>query len=488
MQAQFQLKLLSFLLVLSFLACNLPNQIIEESPPQAEPAEVTASEEAVSAPTASSASSQDLPTNLIQPEDLTYLGAFRLPDGGDEATTWEYGGQALAFNPNGDPGGEVDGFPGSLFGSGHDIWNYVSEVSIPAPLITRDIEQLPIATTLQDFQDVSGGLFNGFEEMPRVGLEALPPMGEQSVPKLYLAWGTHHHDEGSPSDAPTHAWCDLDLANPNTQGAWRVGDESLYSVNGYMFQIDHAWADTYLGGAQLATGRYRDGGWSGKGPTLFAIAPWDEGNPPDPSSRLTSQTLLRYSMWDDPESNTLRGYHDADEWEGGAWLTSGDETAVIIVGSKGGGDYWWYGYASPNGDGMPCPAIDPLEGVVCFNADGTPCAEEASSHCEGYLEESKGCWSSRFDAQILFYNPEDFAAVLASDLEPFEPQPFAVLDIDEFLYLDPPEWDQANLGLGDQRRYRLGEIAYDREHGFLYIVERYADGAKPVVHVWSIQP
>jgi len=305
---------------------------------------------------------------------------------------------------------------------------------------------------------------------------------------LYLAWGTHHHDEGSPSDAPTHAWCDLDLADPNTRGAWWVGDESLYSVNGYLFQIDPVWANAYLGGAQLATGRYRDGGWSGKGPTLFALAPWEEGNPPNPGSQLTAQTLLRYSMWEDPETNTLMNYHDSDEWEGGAWLTAGDSNAVIFVGTKGSGDYWWYGYASPNGDGMPCPAIDPLEGAMCFDRSGMPCADAITEHCEGYLEESKGWWSSRFDAQIIFYNPEDFAAVLAGDLQPHDPQPYAVLDIDEHLYLDPPEWDEANLGLGDQRRYRIGEMAYDREHGFLYILERFADDAKPVVHVWSIQP
>lgn len=488
MQIRSRLKLLGISIALSLLACNLPKQEMEVDPPPEVPSTITASNEEQTEPTTISNPSQELPSNLIQPSELTYLGAFRLPDGGSDATTWEYGGQALAYNPDGDPGGDEDGFPGSLFGSGHDVWNYIAEVSIPAPIVTEDIEQLPIATTLQDFQDVRGGLFDGFEEMPRVGLEVLPPMGEQASPKLYLSWGTHHHDEGSPSDAPTHAWCDLNLANPNTQGAWWVGEESLYSVNGYLFQIDPAWANAYLGGAQLATGRYRDGGWSGKGPTLFALAPWEDGNPPNPGSRLSSQTLLRYSMWEDPEINTITGYRDADEWEGGAWLTSVNRTAVIFVGTKGGGDYWWYGYSSPNGDGMPCPAIDPLEGAMCFNADGTPCAEASTTNCEGYLEESKGWWSSRFDAQIVFFKPEDFAAVLAGDLQPHDPQPYAVLDIDEHLYLDPPEWDAANLGLGDQRRYRIGEMAYDREHGFLYILERFADGAKPVVHVWSIQP
>jgi hypothetical protein len=42
------------------------------------------------------------------------------------------------------------------------------------------------------------------------------------------------------------------------------------------------------------------------------------------------------------------------------------------------------------------------------------------------------------------------------------------------------------LGSGDQRRYRIGDAAFDRENGFLYILELFTDEAKPVVHVWSI--
>ena len=63
-------------------------------------------------------------SGLIQPGDLTYLGAFRLPDmapGTPATMTWEYSGQALTYRPNGDPGGEGDGYPGSLFGAGHDV-------------------------------------------------------------------------------------------------------------------------------------------------------------------------------------------------------------------------------------------------------------------------------------------------------------------------------------------------------------------------------
>lgn len=85
-----------------------------------------------------------------------------------------------------------------------------------------------------------------------------------------------------------------------------------------MFEIPRAWADAHLGGATLATGSFRDGGWPGKGPTVFADGPWLKGNPPVAGSHLNAHTLLLYSAWDDPEENTLNNYHDSDEWEGGA--------------------------------------------------------------------------------------------------------------------------------------------------------------------------
>jgi len=428
--------------------------------------------------------------DLLQPEDLTYLGAFRLPEragGAPDEQSWEYSAQALTYWPDGDSGGGGDGYPGSLFGTGHDVWNYVSEISIPAPSTSRDLETLEFATTIQGFYDVRAGLFDGLSEMPRVGLQYLPAQSGQTSAKLHMTWGAHHHDEGSPSDTPSHAWCDLDLSEPNTQGAWWIGDESLYRVNGYIFEIPQEWAAAHLDGERLATGRYRDGGWSGMGPNIFAYGPWIDGSPPISGTHLTARTLLSYSFADG--EYMLDNYHDSDEWEGGAWLTAGERSAVVFVGTKGGGDYWWYGFSSPDGDGMPCPFIpDPGVGIVrCYNSsDGSDCVPELIN-CEGYAEESRGWWSSRFDAQMIFYDPADFAAVLNGTMEPYEPQPYARLDIDEHLFFLAATVGAVDCGTGDQRKCRLGEVAYDRERGFLYVLERFADDSTPVVHVWQVQ-
>jgi hypothetical protein len=137
---------------------------------------------------------------------------------------------------------------------------------------------------------------------------------------------------------------------------------------------------------------------------------------------------------------------------------------------------------------MPCPYIPPpgSEDIVrCYRADGTDCSGPELD-CTGYALESKGWWSSRWDAQIMFYSPEDFASVQNGTMQPFEPQPYAVLDIDEQLFLDPPAETEVDCGAGNQRKCRLGEVAYDRERRFLYILERFADESKPVIHVWQV--
>jgi len=42
------------------------------------------------------------------------------------------------------------------------------------------------------------------------------------------------------------------------------------------------------------------------------------------------------------------------------------------------------------------------------------------------------------------------------------------------------------LGTGVQRRFRLGDVTFDRANGLLYVLELFADGAKPVVHAWRV--
>lgn len=429
--------------------------------------------------------------------DLEYIGAFRLPGGEDRPQTFAYGGNAMTFNPDGDSSGAQDGFPGSLFVMGHDRiaygdvpdGNQVAEINIPAPVISRNIEELNTAEFIQNFANVTVGHFTDLEEIPKVGMQYLnrPETG----PKIHIAWGQHLQ----PQDIASHGWFNPTLLNPDFQGTWFIGNQDLYSVNGYMFEIPASWADAYTGGRYLATGRMRDGGQGGMGPTIFAYRPWGpDGSPISSGAHLEEVTLLLYENAYNTEEivRAMNGYQHPDSWEGGAWLTtSSGKQAVLFAGTKSNGDKYWYGYIHPDGPQYACEDAHITDFPTCRMADGSICPQQDFSGCcdaeAGSCVSNRGWWPTRFDAEFILFDPADLAKVAAGQLESWQPQPYATIDIDEYLYLNPPERDLIELGWGDQRRSRIGDISYDRQNGLLYVLELYADGAKPVVHVWRIR-
>jgi hypothetical protein len=431
----------------------------------------------------------------VSPSDLEYLGAFRLPRDGTRPLTFEYGGNAMTFRPGGDPSGGADGFPGSLFVTGHDRMPYgelpdggrVAEVKIPAPVVSRDLEALPEAGLLQGLTEVTGGLFTGIDEIPRLGMQYLDR--PETGPLVHLAWGEHLPP---PPYRPTHAWFSPDLSNPRPRGAWFLGALSPYAVNGYMLEIPAAWADANVSGRVLGTGRYRDGGLAGMGPALFAYRPWLDaaGTPPAPGATLPVSTLLLYASTLDTErvERCLVGTQHADTWEGAAWLTTASgRSAVLFAGTKGIGDRFWYGFLHPAGPDLPCVAGDFVnEYTTCRKADGTPCPTSEMVECADHTS-SRGWWSSRFTGRLVFYDPADLARVAAGSMEPWAPQPYAFLDVDPYLYLNPSHVDLADIGPGVQQRFRLGDVTFDRRNGLLYLLELYADEARPVVHVFRVR-
>lgn len=390
----------------------------------------------------------------LRPSDLVYRGAFRLP-GESGGSSWEWSGDGLAYCADGDPGGAGDGYPGSLFGIGHDWQHYVSEVSIPAPVVSADKDpaDLPRARTLQPFADVRGDLYPDLgTEIRRSDVEYLPAQGGQSSGKLYLGWGRHmQQDERN----ATHMWCQTDLSDPRPRGPWSVGGLEDYLTCDYLFTVDPAWAATNAPGKLLATGRFRDGGQAGMGPSILAIAPWQSGNPPAPGTRLPAVTLLRYDSVYTGAEHILDGYHHSDEWSGAAWLASAGgsgKSAVVFAGTKGTGDCW-YGFS----DGTVWPDEPPYPPVP---PDG-----------------DRGWWSTGFQGQLLFYDPADLAAVARGDLAADRPQPYAVLDLDPHLY----------HVTGEQQKYHAGALTFDRQHGRLFLIEPLADGERSIVHVWSLR-
>ena len=381
----------------------------------------------------------------VLPEDLVYVGAFRVPDveTGSFIKSWNYGGHSMAYYPQGNPDGPDDGYPGSIFAVGHAWEHQISEIDIPVPIISeiKNLDDLNTAKTLQSFIDI---MDVSDLEIPRTGLACLPPQGAQTTPKLYFCWGYHMQD--GPPDL-THGWCEPNLSDSRIQKGWYLAGLPSHiqnmSTNDYMCEIPSRWADAHTPGMRLATGRFRDGGWSGQGPALFAIGPWNQGNPPPPGIPLQNVPLILYSSTYiyGSDNHAMDDYHHSDEWSGVSWITTGTKSAVVFVGTKGYGDCW---YGNPDGPCMDC--------------------------------ENRGWWSDEFRGQIIFYDTSELADVANGIMQPWKPQPYASIDIDRYLFSIR----------SNQQKYHVNASCFDPLHGFLYVFEHRADGDKPLVHVWKI--
>lgn len=399
--------------------------------------------------------------DLLSPGALSYRGAFRLPD------EFLWGGEAMAFHPNGDGGqsgsGSGDGYPGSLFVT--DVnqreHGYVGEVSIPAPVIStsRNWDELPLAQILRQPVDIRPANVNGWGDYIDIWRTGLAFQTEEN--RLYGAWSVHYTVTGE-----KHAClscCDAtNLSGSAKQGAWYLGDPGVPPVDAmvgdYLFTVPVSWAAMNTAGRSLITGRCRDGGLSGLGPTLYAVAPVGT-TPPAANTVRPVTTLLEYGPVSASDyhhfPNSIDGYLLSDAWRDAAWITAGSQNSVIIMGNKARGDNW-YGYM---GEHM---AHDWVIADV-------PYPEFYETDPDG-----KGWKAHNFIPMAILFDPADLAAVARGAIPSSQPQPYAAIRFDPGIF-----WSA-------DREIRT--ISYDQRNGYLYVLEfdRTREGAL-IVHVWDVK-
>ncbi len=394
------------------------------------------------------------PSPLITATDLAYRGAFAYPAGDD----WAYSGHAVAYYPDGDPGGPGDGFPGSLYAAAHDQLDLVGEMSIPAPVVTSDFSSLPQATVLRSLTDVTEGLLGAVCSACGTcecatwevdGLEYLP--GKEKI-----AWNLRDWYNVGGEDLESLGWSDLDLTGAS--GVWHIGPRPnlvppqefhCAKTSNYLFKAPEDVASQHLGGKSLISGNHRLSGSPGgaQGPSMYAMAPWEDGNPPINGQDLDAMALVYYP-WNlactenDFGACLFPGYRVDDDWGGGAWIEAGGKAGVLIAGRKGLGDNC-YGIA-----GEDCPPS------ICAPGE-------------------HGWHSDPYEPQILFYDPSQIAEVAAAARQPWDVLPYEV-------YRPMAEVFDPDCG-------RLRGVAYDPERQLIYVTERSAGPfGETVVHVWEV--
>ena len=400
----------------------------------------------------------------LYPKDLKYLGAFRLPEGSN-GTDWSYSGNAMTYFPKGDPQGKKDGFPGSLFATGNDTHLFVSEISIPTPKISKNkrVGELNTAKTLQPFTNVFKDVVD-YLEQPRVGLCYLAPQSKFGKGKIHFSLGLHLQETGFD---PSHGSFETNLSNPQHAGLWAFGGYSGYVTNDYMCEIPKAFADANTKGQVLATGRGREGPWAGGGPALFAYAPLKSG-------KLSLTPLLLYGRQisglpeiSSRKNQQMPGYSDSDRFRGCAWLTAGKRNAVIFTCTKAMGKSW-YGFANGVRWDYQC------------GQSGHPSCPEVPK----FPYNDRGFWADDLQAQLIFYDPKDLAAVAKGQKKSWEPKPYAVMDLSPFFF-DPKYTEQ---DLINYKRDFVGAACFDAKLGRLYIMEPLSEeDGRSIIHVFKVK-
>jgi hypothetical protein len=425
----------------------------------------------------------------LRPSDLTYIGAFRVPETDNFAGMGAMDSpSSLSFRPDGDPGGAGDGHGGSLFLSRNET---VSEITIPAPIKTTNVGALNVARQIQSRGNIIGNSSMG--ENDRFGgvayVSARPGLPE---PKIY--WSTFEYYNVDGTDYNSVGVADVNLTNG--RGQWHVGPaagsnwDSPYhgqKHGEYLIPIDQAWADQYTGGRSLLVGRFREAGAAGgsMGPVLIAIAPWLDGNPPATGTRLSAVPLMAFkSSGGDGRSNSWMDfkitndpdypyYSAGDHWRGGAWISRGSKKAIVIVGRHG------------TYDGDPaCPKR--ADGNGCGGAVGTdtpPYCYGGAADCPGIaVNDNKGYHSGPYKPRILFVDPDELAEVAQG-----KRAPNAVGAYDAY---DPTsDWPWRDT----DRLNDIAGAAYDPDGGYLYVAQAnaYRPGGSvstpwPVIHVYKV--
>jgi hypothetical protein len=167
--------------------------------------------------------------------DLVYQGAFRVPQGSTDQTSFSYGGIAITFNPANN----------SLFMTGHDSYQRSAEMSIPAVVNNSSINSLNTATLLQLFADATDGKLNQINPSD----PNWKKIGGHLVysGKLYVTGYSYYDGGGTQVLSHFVSGTNLSVSN-DVQGPYQVGNWAGI-VSGYMADIPPEWQSLFGGPA-----------------------------------------------------------------------------------------------------------------------------------------------------------------------------------------------------------------------------------------------
>ena len=417
----------------------------------------------------------------LQPSDLVYQGAFRLPD------DFNWGARGISYYPPGNSGA------GSLLVTGFealtDGYAEYGEVSIPTPQQEANWEDFPMAGFLRPLTPFDGQLILDYpvEYAFVSGIQYVPRQGSQTRDKIYGSLSAWYAEGEFGDDSFPTIWFS-NLNGSSARGLFYVGPQSQTApyhgrkMGEYLFTVPQWYADAHLGGRTLVTGRARgtpvgsdpittSGG--SQGPTLFACQPSQIDNPAS-NSGLDALPLLYYraaypgcagpdigANGEDVDCDyefSDQVYRMCDAWSGAGFVESGSKRAILIIGQKSSTNCYYCG--------------DPVDDDECPYATTPP---ECATY---YCNESRGYHCGPYERQVIFYDVDELGENVSS-ATPWTVLPYTIWRPSGF-YLKNDS--QGNV-CGD-----VGGMAVDPTGGRLFMVERGLGGTHSnaaVVHVWN---
>jgi hypothetical protein len=375
------------------------------------------------------------PPRRLNFEDLVYQGAFRVPQSGS-GEGFSYGGDTLAYNPVSDTL-----FVGSMN-------SRVAEVSIPSPVKSNRVEELPVASFVQPLSDPTEGRLRDIADAG-VTLDGLLVHDGR-----LFGTGLIYYDATN-KQRLSHFGRPLDLARAEGTRIHQVGETGKAGfVAGYMATVPPEWREAL--GAPAVTGQCCISiiSRTSYGPGLFAWNPADLGRR-DP---LPVTPLLYYPA----QHPNLGRWEETNDFFGGATDVAGvaliDRTTTVLFAGRNGMGPFCYGVGTA--DEKKANEPRPVE-----------------KHCFDPTSADKGPHAFPYRLQFWAYDVNDLAAVRAGERQPWDVRPYGV-------------WPFELPPIGDPYP-RLGAISYDSAHRRLFLTQLRGDkdgySRRPILHVFTVR-
>jgi hypothetical protein len=372
---------------------------------------------------------------LLYRNDMTYLGAFRLPQGDFGGSRFGYGGHGVT--PYHDPlVGKI-----TLFMEGHAWYpGYVAQVEIPSSfIISSNWDDLPQAAVLQDFYDITDGKSVTLADYTYFIYGLLPYNGRLIV-------GASEYYDANYSQVNSHGVSGFSLSATNDfQGFFLVNAAANpRSLGGYMTTIPGEWRSTLGGPALTGNCCLSIISASSSGPAASVFDPDQVGT----QNPITATTVLFYPL-EHPLAggDTQNSLFNLATHMGGMAFPSGSRS-VLFIGRQGVGAYH-YGCGIDAGESCPSD---------CDNACSIdPCDHSEGTHAYPYIH------------QVWAYDANDLVAVKNGQKQYWEVRPYATWTLEEM----------DTSGCADVRG-----AGYDPVTRRLYITQSYGESAR--VEVYAI--